>query len=150
MLSVLKKCSLTRCRLSRKVLNFVFLRVGAVHRYRPRVKNEKRKKCCKFNTYSIFKTPPSTLRVPVLFEIFINFIGNIYFNTIVIIFNCGFNQTQPFRQKIGKCDIAETIPQLSISQHFAIISGLPMAATKKSKVELITTSPTILFHKVYA
>ena len=59
--------------LLRKVLNFVFLRVGAVRWYRPRAKNEKRQKCCKFNTYSIFKPhrqhfvlPPLLRRRPLL------------------------------------------------------------------------------------
>ena len=33
----------------------------------------------------------------VLFKKFRYFIGNIYFNTVAIIFNCGFNQTCPFR-----------------------------------------------------
>ena len=100
---------------------------------------------------SFTKVPPVTavlclLTPPVLFKIFVNFSGNIYFDAIVIIFNWGFNQTQPFRQKSGKRGIAETVPQLSIPQRFAIIIRIAMAAAKKSKVELITTSPTILFH----
>lgn len=98
---------------------------------------------------SFTKVPPVTavlrlLTPPVLFKIFINFFGNIYFNTIVIIFNCGFNQTQPFRQKSGKRGIAETVPQLSIPQRFAIIISIAMVAAKKSKVDLL--QPHRLFY----
>ena len=46
-----------------KISEFRFLANIAVRWYRLFAKNEKRQKCCKFNTYSIFKTPPSTLRV---------------------------------------------------------------------------------------
>ena len=91
-----------RCRLLRKVLNFVFLRtlLYLVKTYfvqnktqfckytayifplskKPRIfwkpyvclfaKNEKRQKCRKFNTYSIFKTTLTTLRVVIF--LFIN------------------------------------------------------------------------------
>ena len=46
-----------------KVSEFRFLANFAVRWYRLFAKNEKRQKCCKYDTYSIFKTPPSTLRV---------------------------------------------------------------------------------------
>ncbi|MCI7265224.1 MAG: hypothetical protein MR480_06155, partial [Eubacterium coprostanoligenes] len=63
-----KQSRLSACRKSifdtlkavEKVSEFRFLANFAVRWYRLFAKNEKRQKCCKFDTYSIFKTPPST------------------------------------------------------------------------------------------
>lgn len=51
----------TRLRLLKKVLNFVFLRVGAVRLYRPRAKNEKRQKYHKLDVCGTFTIPPSAI-----------------------------------------------------------------------------------------